>query len=205
MTTVRNRRERKRAALRAQILSTGIDLFSRYGVGAVTIDQIAAAADVGKGTIYNYFSTKEDLVVAFMADLEARLAPKVARFAPGNQPLHRILAEYILLHLRLKQPYHAFVRVFLAQMFLDTERFIPYMLEIQKYTDPPLQSLLSELQERGKLRPDLDLAQLIVSLKTMHLGLTALWAIEGPPFRQTVQTVRRQMQFFSAGIMRKAQ
>jgi AcrR family transcriptional regulator len=205
MTIVINRRERKRAALRAQILSTGIDLFSRYGVGAVTVDQIAAAADVGKGTIYNYFSAKEDLVVAFMADLEARLAPKVARFAPGNQPLERILAQYILLHLRLKQPYHTFVRVFFAQMFLDTERFIPYMLEIQKYTDPPLQSLLTELQQRGKLRPDLDLAQLIMSLKTMHLGLTAFWAIEGPPFRHTVQTVRWQMQFFSEGIKRKAQ
>jgi len=192
-------------ALRAQILSTGIDLFSRYGLGAVTIDQIAAAADVGKGTIYNYFSTKEDIVVAFMADLEARFAPKVARFEPGNQPLHRILADYVLLHFRLKQPYHAFVRVFLAQMFLDTERFIPYMLEMQKYTDPPLQSLLTGLQQRGKLRPEVDLGQLIMSFKTMHLGLTALWAVEGPPFRQTVQTVRQQMQFFSEGIRRKAQ
>ena len=205
MTVVVNRRERKRIALRAQILSTGIDLFSRHGVGAVTIDQIAAAADVGKGTIYNYFSTKEDMVVAFMADLEARLAPKVARFSIGDRPLHRILADYILLHFRLKQPYHAFVRVFLAQMFLDTERFIPYMLEIQKYTDPPLLSLLTGLQERQRLRPDVDLAQLIMSFKTMHLGLTALWAVEGPPFRQTVQTVRWQMQFFSEGIKRKAQ
>ncbi len=192
-------------ALRAQILSTGIDLFSRYGLGAVTIDQIAAAADVGKGTIYNYFSTKEDIVVAFMADLEARLAPKVERFEPGNHPLHRILADYVLLHFRLKQPYHTFVRVFLARMFLDTERFIPYMLEMQKYTDPPLQSLLTRLQQRGKLRPEVDLGQLIMSFKTMHLGLTALWAVEGPPFRQTVQTVRQQMQFFSEGIRRKAQ
>jgi hypothetical protein len=38
----------------------------------------------------------------------------------------------------------------------------------------------------------------------MHLGLTALWAIEGPPFRQTAQTVRRQMQFFAYGIARKS-
>jgi AcrR family transcriptional regulator len=205
MTAVGKRRERKRAALRAHILSSGIDLFSRYGLGAVTIDQIAAEADVGKGTIYNYFSTKEDIVVAFMADLEIRLAPKVARFEPGNNPLHRVLADYILLHFRLKQPYHAFVRVFLAQMFLDTGRFLPYMVEMQKHIDPPLQSLFTGLQQRGKLRPEIDLAQLIMSFKTMHLGLTALWAIEGPPFRQTVKTVRQQMQFFSDGIRKKTQ
>ena len=75
MTMVESRRERKKIAARAQILSTAIDLFSRRGLDAVTIDEIAAAADVGKGTIYNYFATKEDIVVAFMADLEARMAP----------------------------------------------------------------------------------------------------------------------------------
>ena len=37
----------------------------------------------------------------------------------------------------------------------------------------------------------------------MHLGLTALWAVEGPPFEQTTQLVRQQMQFFTEGILRK--
>jgi hypothetical protein len=140
-----------------------------------------------------------------MADLEARMAPKIARFKPGERPVHRVLADYILLHFRLKEPYHAFVRVFLAQMFIDTARFIPYMVEMQKYVDPPLQSLFSALAERRALRSDIDLPQLIMSFKTMHLGLTALWAVEGPPFKQTYQVVRQQMQFFTQGISRKAQ
>jgi AcrR family transcriptional regulator len=205
MTIVASRRERKKIAARSQILSTAIDLFSRRGLDAVTIEEIAAAADVGKGTIYNYFATKEDIVVAFMADLETRLAPAVARFRPGKRPVHRALADYILLHFRLKEPYHAFVRVFLAQMFMDTERFLPYMVEMQRYIDPPLQSLFSALEERGTLRAGIDLQQLIMSFKTMHLGLTALWAVEGPPFEQTTRVVRQQMQFFTEGITRKAQ
>jgi AcrR family transcriptional regulator len=205
MTTVVSRRERKKVAVRSQILSTAIDLFSRRGLDAVTIDEIAAAADVGKGTIYNYFATKEDIVVAFMADLEARLAPTIARFRPGQHPVHRVLADYILLHFRLKEPYHAFVRVFLAQMFMDTARFLPYMMEMQRYVDPPLQSLFVALEERGILRAGIDIPQLILSFKTMHLGLTALWAVEGPPFEQTTQVVRQQMQFFTEGILRKAQ
>jgi len=205
MTIVSSRRERKKIAVRSQILSTAIELFSRRGLGAVTIDDIATAADVGKGTIYNYFATKEDIVVAFMADLEARIAPKIARFRPGERPVHRALADYILLHFRLKEPYHAFVRVFLAQMFMDTARFLPYMVEMQKYIDPPIHSLFASLEERGQLRADIDLPQLIMSFKTMHLGLTALWAVEGPPFEQTADVVRQQMQFFTQGIMRKAQ
>ena len=205
MTVVESRRERKKTAVRSQILSTAIGLFSRNGFDAVTIDEIAIAADVGKGTIYNYFATKEDIVVAFMADLEARMAPTIARFSPGKRPVHRVLADYILLHFRLKEPYHAFVRVFLAQMFLDTERFLPCMVEMQKYIDPPLQSLFATLEERRLLGAGINIPQLILSFKTMHLGLTALWAIEGPPFQQTTQTVRRQMQFFTEGILRKSQ
>jgi AcrR family transcriptional regulator len=205
MTTVESRRERKKTAARSLILSTAIELFSRRGIDAVTIDEIAAAADVGKGTIYNYFATKEDIVVAFMADLEARLAPAVAAFRPGEQPVDRVLADYILLHFRLKEPYYAFVRVFLAQMFTNTAGFLPYMVEMQKVIDPPLQSLFSTLEARGALRPGIDLQELMMSFKTMQLGLTALWAIEGPPFEQTTRVVRQQMQFFTEGIQRKVQ
>ena len=205
MTIVASRRERKKSAARSQILSAAIDLFSRRGLDAVTMDEIATAADVGKGTIYNYFATKEDIVVAFMADLEARLAPRIARFRPGERPVDRALADYILLHFRLKEPYHAFVRVFLAQMFLDTGRFLPYMVEMQRYIDPPLQSLFAAFGERGALRADMDVPRLILSFKTVHLGLTALWAVEGPPFEQTTQLVRQQMQFFTEGILRKAE
>jgi AcrR family transcriptional regulator len=186
-------------------MSTAIELFSLRGLTAVTIDEIAAAADVGKGTIYNYFATKEEIVTAFMADLEVRLAPTISRFRPGKRSVHRALADYILLHFRLKEPFHAFVRVFLAQMFLDTERFLPCMAEMQKHIDPPLHALFTTLAERGLLRADVNVPQLILSFKTMHLGLTALWAIEGPPFRQTMQTVRRQTQFFTEGILRKSQ
>jgi AcrR family transcriptional regulator len=205
MTEVIKRRERKKAATRSQIISAAIDLFSRRGLDAVTIDEIAAAADVGKGTIYNYFATKEDIVVAFMADLETRMAPEIARFQPGERSIDSVLADYILLHFRLKEPYFPFVRVFLAQMFADTVRFFPYMVEMQKYIDPPLESLFTTLAERGALREGIDLPQLMMSFKTMHLGLTALWAVEGPPFQQTALVVRQQMQFFTEGIQRKAQ
>ena len=205
MTTVETRRERKKTAARSLILSTAIDLFARRGIDAVTIDEIAAAADVGKGTIYNYFAAKEDIVVAFMADLEARIAPTIARVRPGERPVDRVLADYILLHFRLKEPYHAFVRVFLAQMFMDTGRFLPYIVEMQKHIDPPLQSLFAALERRQALRAGIDMPRLILSFKTMHLGLTALWAVEGPPFEQSTRLVRQQMQFFTEGILRKAQ
>src|SRR6266481_6665338 len=99
MTTVTNgfqsRRARKKAAMRAQIIAAAIRLFSEHGIEAVTVDQIAAAADVGKGTIYNYFQTKEDIVVAFMIDLERRVQARLSRFTASEASLHSILTAFI--------------------------------------------------------------------------------------------------------------
>lgn len=207
MTTVtkeaRNRRERKKAAIRAQIIATAVGLFSRQGIADVTVEEIAEAADIGKGTVYNYFVTKEDIVVAFMMELEQRVQAKVSRFAASASSLDSILAGLIRFQFRLKEPYHAFVRVFLAQMFARTEQFLPYMVEMQKTIDPPLQALFQGLQQRERLRKDLDIAPLIVTFKTIHLGLTALWAIEGPPFRQTEITLRHEMKLFCEGLRTK--
>ena len=200
MTVVISRRERKKTTTRAQILTTAIELFSRHGLDAVTVDQIAETADVGKGTIYNYFKTKEDVVVAFMAAIESRVQSKLGLLVASAGSLDLILAQFIEFQFRLKKQYYQFVRVVLGQMFVNTEHFLPYMIEMQKVIDPQLEALFLRLQKRGLLRADIDLPQLTLAFKTMHLGLTALWAIEGPPFRQTTETLRQEMKFFCEGI-----
>jgi AcrR family transcriptional regulator len=194
------RRERKKASARAHILATAVRLFSTAGLENTTVDQVAEAADIGKGTIYNYFSTKEDIVVAFMAELEARVQAKVSAFAAAQAPLHEILAEFVRLQFRLKRPYHKFVQVFMAQMFAHTDQFLPYLVEMQKAIDPPLEALFADLRRRGLLRRDVQIPELVVVFKTMHLGLSGLWAVEGPPFRQTEKTLREAMKLLAEGL-----
>jgi len=47
---------------REQILKAGLKLFVTHGLHAVTIAQIAAEAKVGIGTVYRYFTSKEEIV-----------------------------------------------------------------------------------------------------------------------------------------------
>jgi AcrR family transcriptional regulator len=200
ITKVEPRRERKKAAVRAHILATAIELFSQHGIDSVTVDQVADAADIGKGTIYNYFSTKEDIVVAFMMDFETRVQAKVRRLVTSKGSLESILSGFIRFQFQMKKPYHQFVRVFLAQMFLRTEQFIPYMVEMQKTIDPPLDALFRGLQQRGLIRKDVSVPDLILIFKTVHLGLTALWAVEGPPFQFTEKTLKQEIKLFCQGL-----
>jgi len=195
-----DRRERKKLEIRARILTTAIKLFSQRGLEAITVEEIAETADIGKGTIYNYFATKEDIVVAFMADLEAKVQAKVRRLVASKGSLESILAGFIRFQLRQKAPYHQFVRVFMGHMFLRAEHFLPYMVEMQKVIDPPLEALFTALQERGLMRRDLSLPDLIVVFKTMHMGLSAVWAVEGPPFRGTEHVLQQEIKLFCEGL-----
>ena len=195
-----SRRERKHAALRARIVSTAIDLFSRHGFASVTVDHIADVADIGKGTVYNYFQAKEDILVAYMVEIDRKVQAKIPDFEASKKPIDWILSEFLRFQFRLKKPYHQFVRVFLAQMFARTAEILPYMMEMQKAIDPPLEDLFRGLQSRGLVRGDLNIASLIAVFKTIHLGLTAVWAVEGPPFRGTEQILKQEIQLFCEGI-----
>jgi AcrR family transcriptional regulator len=200
---IKDRRERKKAAARARIVAEAIKLFSRDGIEGATVEQIAEAADVGKGTVYNHFAAKEDIVVAFMADLEGKVQKKAARLSQSDEPLRVILAKFVNAQLRMKRPYHRFVRVFFGQMFGRTEQFFPYMAEMQKSIDPPLEALFGGLRTRGVIRPEPPLPDLILIFKTVQMGLSGLWAIEGPPFRATERAVELEMKIFCEGLEAK--
>src|SRR5215470_14525084 len=203
MVTKAPRRERKKAAVRRRIIETAVDLFGRHGLDGVTVEHIADVADLGKGTIYNYFQTKEDIVVAYMVEKEREVQARIAHLAESKGRMASILAAYIQLQFRLKRPYHAFVRVFLAQMCLRTEQFLPYMVEMQKLIDPNLEALFHGLKKRGLIRGDVDVPELVGVFKTIHLGLTVLWAVEGPPFRGTDRIVRQEIRLFCEGLEKK--
>ena len=55
-------RDRKESPKRARILASAAELFSQYGYRKSTMDEIAIAAGVGKGTVYLYFKDKEALL-----------------------------------------------------------------------------------------------------------------------------------------------
>jgi AcrR family transcriptional regulator len=60
---------------RERLISAALKLFYSEGIGAVTVDAIAAKAGVSKRTLYYHFSSKDDLIVAY---LEAKDQPSRA-------------------------------------------------------------------------------------------------------------------------------
>ena len=123
--TETSRRVRKKRETRARILERAVEIFSERGIEHATVDEIAAAADVGKGTIYNYFPAKEDIVVAFLVEFEGKVQAEAARLVHRGRTLESVLTSFVRFQLTLKEPHHPFVRVFLTQMFSRTAAFLP--------------------------------------------------------------------------------
>jgi AcrR family transcriptional regulator len=117
MSTPSDRRSRKRLATRKGISDTATRLFMERGFDHVTVDEIAAAADVGRMTVFNHFPRKEDMF--FDRDEEGReiLREALRQRDPGVAPIetlrllaHRLVAE--------QSPYLHFSAM--GQAFIET-------------------------------------------------------------------------------------
>jgi AcrR family transcriptional regulator len=71
---------------RAKILAAAEELFDRHGVQNVSIDQVARAANVGKGTIYRRFGDRGGLALSLLGEQERRLQDELIRGAPPTGP-----------------------------------------------------------------------------------------------------------------------
>jgi AcrR family transcriptional regulator len=76
-------RERKKQKTREEISAAAMALFAERGFDAVTVAEIARAADVSEKTVFNYFPAKEDLVAHRGAELTKALIDAVRDQPPG--------------------------------------------------------------------------------------------------------------------------
>jgi AcrR family transcriptional regulator len=115
MTAEDGLRERKKRATRRRIAEVALRLFAERGFEAVTVAEVAAAAEVSVKTVFNYFPAKEDLVLDGREEIEAELVRAVRERAPGESALAAVrrhtlgVAERI--HAQSAERRAAFLRV----------------------------------------------------------------------------------------------
>ena len=83
-TELPGRRERKKRATRDAIYIAARTLFMKKGFDAVTVAEIAEAADVSEKTVFNHFATKEDLALAGGEERLAKTVEALKLQVPGR-------------------------------------------------------------------------------------------------------------------------
>lgn len=167
------RRERKRQDTAERIAAAAFALFEADGYAAVTMEQIAAAADVAKATLYSYFPVKEAIVRhRFHADLAAALPALFAELQALPGAVARLRA-----FLRASAAYDERFRAYLGP-YLQSRLSQPVETlgrEHRSGLDRIYARLLGDGQASGEIRADLPLPHLVDHLQFVHLCTVMRW------------------------------
>lgn len=115
---LRTRRERRIARRQAQILEAAEQVFASKGYHRATTREIARAADLSEGTIYNYFPSKRDLYIGLMKIRTDALVQAIANIQVDS--IEDMVVELMAGQLeRMRR--HRHFRLFLQEARLDPE------------------------------------------------------------------------------------
>src|SRR5690349_11900460 len=84
---VPDRRQRRSAEIRERLFRAALKLFAEKGLAETTVEDITNAADVGKGTFFNYFPSKEHILIAFSEMQLGKLQQAVDNLRQNKEPM----------------------------------------------------------------------------------------------------------------------
>lgn len=162
-------RERKKRQTRKAIIDAAIRLFAEKGFEHTSMDELARAAGVGKGTIYGYFKTKEQIFLAYCeAEIDYAFAA-LDRKLDEKAPLVDQLVAQMMGQLTFVTANREFGRIFAREMTFPGESSKLASRELDmRYLDK-LGEVLGRAQEHGELPKDSDLLLMIAHLHALYI------------------------------------
>jgi AcrR family transcriptional regulator len=177
LTPETGRRERRRTETRARIFDSAMNLFARHGFVDTKVESITKAADVAKGTFFNYFPSKE----AIVAEMAKRLMVGLAGVADQAQredtvlPALQALPEHIV-----SGPGRSPVlfRSLMGTVLLN--RPLTTLFEqIAGNARQQIARIVARGQELGEIRNDIDADELARSFQQYAWGTLVMWSLLG--------------------------
>ncbi len=172
------RRERRSAETRERLFRSALDLFARKGFTETTVEDITEAADVGKGTFFNYFPSKDHILLAFGEMQLRKLDSAVAEARRTREPMPEFLRS---LGVRMTQePVRnpGIIRT-LLQAYLSTTPVREAMLDLQQRVRALHTEIVLLGQERGEIRRDLPAAEISDVFRQTIFGTLLFWSLHG--------------------------
>jgi AcrR family transcriptional regulator len=185
-----------RRAREERILDAAADLLQRLGYGRLTMDDVAAQAGIGKGTIYLHWKSREAL---FQAVLQRELAVLLNELAaairadPANALPHRLGRQYFFSIMR---------RPLLRAFFRMDREIMGKLTRLLRVREVQLSQLRSEfvdlLVEYGVARADLSSKDLTYAYRTIIVG----FFLADPTFEDDQPALERKGELLEMILLR---
>ena len=175
---VQDRRHRRSLETRERLFRAALEMFAQKGFGETTVEDITNAADVGKGTFFNYFPSKDHILLAFVEMQLAKLEAAIAESRVSNEPMPQFLRA---LGARMTQEptrNPEIVRA-LLQAYLSTTQVRQAMIDLQERAHALHSEMIQRGQERGEIRNDIPAAKLSQVFRQTIFGTLLMWSLYG--------------------------
>jgi AcrR family transcriptional regulator len=197
-----DRRQRRSAETRERLFRAALRLFAEKGFAETTVEDITNAADVGKGTFFNYFPSKDHLLIAFSDMQLSKLQATVDQLRDRPEPMRSF---FRLMTLRMtEEPAKApdVVRAIL-QANLSSSSVRSVMRERSARAEGLLTQLVQIGQERGEFRADLPALELAQVFRQTIFGTLLMWSLYGDA--SLAGRIERAMEILWMGMAPRAQ
>jgi AcrR family transcriptional regulator len=139
-----------------EIIAAAAKVFQTKGYHAATVQDIADAVGILKGSLYHHVKSKEDLLYLIVKEPIARMYERMAEIASSDLPAAEKLRRAILAHLEAFDRHYPHLFVYLHEREEMKRRFRERFKLSPKQYERCWQQILREGVKSGEFRPDLD-------------------------------------------------
>ncbi len=154
----KNRIHRRANRTRTKLKEAALDIFSEKSVHAVTVEEITEKADLGKGTLYQHFEDKEQIVVTLIEEAVEHLIRRIRRYDSAPETLEGMLEHLLNAHYEFSvDAREEFLLLFQGKLLLNHESdtldelegpYLRYLGEIEEQVSIYLSPRIAPLKVR---------------------------------------------------------
>jgi AcrR family transcriptional regulator len=193
------RRERHRAETRDRLIGAAFGLFAERGFMATTVEDITNAADVGKGTYFNYFPSKEHLLVEFSRIQGEKTREFILSNIRSTSTIEHVLHKLAVVATEACSQSPELVQSLLVPVFASPEvrRQLVENLDKERVL---LARLLAGRQKKSELRDDLTPDEMARLYQQSIFGTVIIWSLDSS--KPIGDRLKEMLDVFLSGIRR---
>jgi AcrR family transcriptional regulator len=163
-------RERKKQRVTERIISAASELFKTCGYHPTTMDDIADKAEISRATLFNYFPTKEALLLPWGQEImEEQILPRLRKTMKSQSTVWQVFQFLFTNMNEIQREYPDVIQALVQEAAkeyhsdpIGSEKMGPHEVYIQ---------VIRYGQERGELRTDLPMENLVSYLSALQMSL----------------------------------
>jgi AcrR family transcriptional regulator len=173
-TRTKGRRARRREEIRERLYQAALSLFKTKGFQATRVKDITDAADVGKGTFFNYFPTKEHVLMVFGAQQMEQRTAALKGVEEGRETASDVLRSWYQGTSDYRTPpmINSYLMAILASE-ATRATILPVIDESRKGSE----KFFAIGQQKGEIRRDYSAAELARIHQELAYGTSLFWSV----------------------------